>query len=87
MFLTLFLLCTETQAEGLAPSGRLHPRPVDPHPARLLQNLRHQTPQAHLLNAVRASVRNSHFHAEVFDSSRALKRPHASFFSSSKKAL
>ena len=50
MLTSCVLSSSETQAEGLAPARRLHPGPVDPHPAHLLQDLRHQTPQAHLLS-------------------------------------
>ncbi|KAG9334075.1 hypothetical protein JZ751_009167 [Albula glossodonta] len=45
----------QTQAEGLAPSRWLHPGSVDPDSDGVLQDLRDQAPQAHLLSGVRAS--------------------------------
>lgn len=43
---SLFL---EAQTERLAPSRRLHPWPLDPHPACVFQDVRHEAPQTHLL--------------------------------------
>lgn len=44
-----FLLVSETEAERLAPPWRLHPGPVDPDSAGILQDVRHEAPQTHLL--------------------------------------